>query len=455
MVQKQLTLVFAALGDSLLMTAASRLDMPDFGILDTEIGLQKEFLSQNVWNRWIGEEPSHGPASSSERPDSSQAENSFYVVQKTEAFEDHFKYVAPIGDGGQASVYRCINIRDAQFYAIKRIDKLRWKNAELETRSREVITEALVLYLLKGHKHVVEMYSVLEDTQYVYLVLELCEKGATTGQEYEEAALSNYIKQTLAVMQHIHGKGYTLCDLKPDNLLLTNDNVLKVCDFGGVVKSFSTETGSVIASTCGYYHPEHLANADPRTDYIALAMTAYTLCEGVLFAEKCNVNNNSLWSAHARGLIRYVRHDFFDMSQKKKILGGRVSTNFMSPDCKDFIVTAMLVDYLDDYDRDIRGHPWLHNTSARTNFPHKWQPAIGSFVKVNSSKSEFCGKIGKVLNVDYDCITGLDCEVSYRLQRSIICKVKVSIGDNQVWFHLEDLDLLSDIRRRLCQSETE
>ena len=94
------------------------------------------------------------------------------------------------------------------------------------------------------------------------------------------------LEQTLAALQHAHRQGIVHRDVKPENLMVTRDGVVKVADFG-LARAFAdaqiTEAGNVIG-TVQYLAPEQLQGepADPRTDLYALGVVAFELLTGRL-----------------------------------------------------------------------------------------------------------------------------------------------------------------------------
>jgi eukaryotic-like serine/threonine-protein kinase len=100
------------------------------------------------------------------------------------------------------------------------------------------------------------------------------------------AQAADVLEQTLAALQHAHRQGIVHRDVKPENLMVTRDGVVKVADFG-LARAFAdaqiTEAGNVIG-TVQYLAPEQLHGepADPRTDLYALGVVAFELLTGRL-----------------------------------------------------------------------------------------------------------------------------------------------------------------------------
>ncbi len=100
------------------------------------------------------------------------------------------------------------------------------------------------------------------------------------------AQAADVLDQTLAALQHAHRQGIVHRDVKPENLMVTRDGVVKVADFG-LARAFAdaqiTEAGNV-TGTVQYLAPEQLQGepADPRTDLYALGVVGFELLTGRL-----------------------------------------------------------------------------------------------------------------------------------------------------------------------------
>jgi serine/threonine-protein kinase len=100
------------------------------------------------------------------------------------------------------------------------------------------------------------------------------------------AQAADVLTQTLSALGHAHGKGIVHRDVKPENVMITRDGVVKVADFG-LARAYAdaqiTEAGTV-TGTVPYLAPEQLQGepADPRTDLYSVGVVAYELLTGRL-----------------------------------------------------------------------------------------------------------------------------------------------------------------------------
>lgn len=92
-----------------------------------------------------------------------------------------------------------------------------------------------------NHPNLVSLIEVLDDPEEdsLYMVLEMCNKGVIMNvglQEnatpYSEEECRCWFRDLILGIEYLHAQGVVHRDIKPDNLLLTDDDVLKIVDFG-------------------------------------------------------------------------------------------------------------------------------------------------------------------------------------------------------------------------------
>ena len=100
------------------------------------------------------------------------------------------------------------------------------------------------------------------------------------------AQAADVLAQVLSALDHAHRQGIVHRDVKPENVMITREGVVKVADFG-LARAYAdaqiTEAGTV-TGTVQYLAPEQLQGepADPRTDLYSVGILAYELLTGRL-----------------------------------------------------------------------------------------------------------------------------------------------------------------------------
>lgn len=99
-----------------------------------------------------------------------------------------------------------------------------------------IVQEATVMQSLE-HPHVVKLYKFLNSTSALYFIMELAEGGELfdliiSKWYFSEDEARFYFQQLLSAIDYCHRNGVVHKDLKAENLLLSKDNRLVVCDFG-------------------------------------------------------------------------------------------------------------------------------------------------------------------------------------------------------------------------------
>jgi calcium-dependent protein kinase len=174
-----------------------------------------------------------------------------------------------------------------------------------EERLAKIRREVEVMQRLSGALNVVELIDVLEDNDYVHLVMELCTGGELSDRirdrHYSERTVSSYLRAVLRTLSIMHSRSILHLDVKPGNFLLKNEtetSPLKAIDFGLAVPFESLPlTTSGLEGTPWYQSPELLetSSATPAADIWAVGIMAHQLLVGSFpFDDKKNKKEPSL-----------------------------------------------------------------------------------------------------------------------------------------------------------------
>lgn len=104
------------------------------------------------------------------------------------------------------------------------------------------IREEIAIMKKLNHPNLVQLIEVLDDPEEdsLFMVLEMCKKGVvmkvgvddTAAEPYPEETCRYWFRDLILGVEYLHAQGVVHRDIKPDNLLLTDDDVLKIVDFG-------------------------------------------------------------------------------------------------------------------------------------------------------------------------------------------------------------------------------
>ena len=191
-----------------------------------------------------------------------------------------------IARGGMGEIYRA---EDADLARIVAIKVLADRYANDEAIRARFTREALAAARLSNAPSTVTIFDVGEHEDHPYIVMEYLAGGSLADRLVREGAQPigrslEWLGQAAAALDAAHASGVVHRDVKPANLLLDNDDRVKVADFGvasAVGLGSLTEVGTVVG-TAGYLAPEQARGekATPASDRYALAVVAFELLTG-------------------------------------------------------------------------------------------------------------------------------------------------------------------------------
>src|SRR5579871_391092 len=170
----------------------------------------------------------------------------------------HYRILAEAGRGAMGVVYKAEDTNLGRMVALKFLPaELASHPPALERLRREARMIAAL-----NHPGICTMYELGETSGRVFLAMEFLE-GETlrTRGKLSESELFDVALQVSKALEAAHGAGMVHRDIKPDNLFLTKQGVVKLMDFG-LAKPVEEDTGeaqqSSITGTSGYMSPEQL-----------------------------------------------------------------------------------------------------------------------------------------------------------------------------------------------------
>ena len=200
--------------------------------------------------------------------------------------DGRYRVGAIIATGGMSAVYRGLDIRLDRPVAIKVMDSRYAADQQFLTRFQR---EARAVARLKD-PGLVAVYDQGVDGHHPFLVMELVEGGTLRELLRERGpmpphAVAAVLRPVLGGLAVAHRSGLVHRDVKPENVLISDEGEVKIADFGLVraVAEAKITSDSVILGTAAYLSPEQVSSGDatPRSDVYACGILAYELLTGV------------------------------------------------------------------------------------------------------------------------------------------------------------------------------
>jgi serine/threonine-protein kinase len=213
-----------------------------------------------------------------------------------------YEITGRLGRGGMSSVYKAKAPVTGRVVAVKILDPRDELFVDLagEDRLRRIFLEEARIMGAISHAHVAKVVDCDEDEGRPFIVLEYFAHsiGDFIGESYRVEQPSRaisvaktgfYLLQTLKGLERLHFAGIVHRDIKPFNLMITNDDRIKIIDFG-LSRVRGEERMKIPGLQVGspfYAAPEQevrAETADERADLFSVGMLAYRLLTGRLAA---------------------------------------------------------------------------------------------------------------------------------------------------------------------------
>jgi len=212
------------------------------------------------------------------------------------------KYIIkkPIGAGGMGVIYLANHKILQKEYAIKFLyDKNQVYNSDDDELEQRFISEASIAMQLR-HNNLVEVYDISKYKNHLYMAMEYIngetiEQAIAQGKSFVEQDVIHVMKEVLMALEVIHAKGYVHRDLKPSNIMINENGVVKLMDFG-IAKDLSRSENltqpNIIIGTLEYMSPEQITDPDNinfASDIYSLGATAQYMLTGKNYIEGNNM----------------------------------------------------------------------------------------------------------------------------------------------------------------------
>lgn len=243
-----------------------------------------------------------------------------------------YRVMGLLGKGGMGTVYKAAIPKTAKIVALKvceprdvLVDIL-----GMEEVQRQFMQEAVTMAGLR-HPNIAEVWDLDEDHGRPFFVMEYyCNNlGTVIGETYEDApcrplsidAAIKYTRQVLAALARLHHAGIIHMDVKPYNMMLTDEGTLKLIDFG-VSRLRGEKLGGLDTIKVGtpyYMAPEQEEDpdtADERSDLYSVGIMLFRMLtgrlpEGKQAADFLNPDLDAAWNHFLKQSVHLDRRQRF------------------------------------------------------------------------------------------------------------------------------------------------
>lgn len=259
---------------------------------------------------------------------------------------DYFIENNIIGKGTYSIVFLATHKKTNKKYAIKKI--------LIPYMNKNIKNELEILKKL-NHVNIIKLYDYFIDKEnYYHFVLEYCEYGNfaefISGKKLKEKYAKVFMIQIKDAIKYLYENKILHRDLKPQNILISDNNLIKLCDFG-FAKIFDDEN-YMIKTICGtpiYMAPEIIKhnNYSIKSDLWSIGIILYELLLGKY---PYNANNHI-------ELIKEI--DNKDLTIPMSLL--------ISNDCKNLIVGLLQKNHEKRISwEEFFDHPWFKNNESNS-----------------------------------------------------------------------------------------
>lgn len=207
-----------------------------------------------------------------------------------ELIASRYKILQKLGQGGMGAVYRVYDRLAGEDVALKRVthpgDSSNPDDLEMLAEFRLALAQEFKTLASLRHPHIISVLDYgFDDEQQPFFTMELLEDSRTFLDAGHEEGKPGQVQLLIALLQalaYLHRRGILHRDVKPANVLITHEGVVKVVDFGLAAQFEDIQTNGEITGTIHYLAPEVMQGqpVSKASDLYAVGTMAYELFAG-------------------------------------------------------------------------------------------------------------------------------------------------------------------------------
>lgn len=181
---------------------------------------------------------------------------------------EKYENLGTVGEGSYGVVLKCRNRDTGQLVAIKK-----FLESEDDTQVKKIAVREVKMLKLLRHDNLVNLLEVFRRKKRLYLVFEYVDRTLLDDLEANEvyglstSTVRQYLWQIISAVQFCHSRNVIHRDVKPENILVSKEGILKLCDFG-----FARIVASAAA---GEVHTDYVATRWYRAPELLVGDTTY------------------------------------------------------------------------------------------------------------------------------------------------------------------------------------
>lgn len=198
---------------------------------------------------------------------------------------EKYENLGKVGEGSYGMVLKCRNKETGQIVAIKK-----FLESEEDKQVHKIARREIKMLTMLRHDNLINLLEVFRKKKKLYLVFEFVERTLLNDLEkhvygLELMTAKEYLWQILIAVEFCHSLQVIHRDVKPENILISKNNVVKLCDFG-----FAR---TIANSGTGPEHTDYVATRWYRAPELLVGDTSYgkpvdVWAIGCLFSEMLN-----------------------------------------------------------------------------------------------------------------------------------------------------------------------